>query len=248
MAEALGVPIVTDSVYPYDESPPIDEVVSHITGSSIQWGSDSWITSSALTETAYLFLRVACHSLWFISHLHTIPLERCVFLYAFMSGASISFPHLFLRSLNEVHRSFVVGHALIYPIFIHRILLFLSLADFPSSEPVHVVGPLGATFLRQRVAHLRAVPSVSRGSSSSVPPPPSFTGATETSVVAAATDVPPPTTSDDSDIQRTLDHVLTVQATQGQVSVDMLDEIRGLRADLARFRSSSSPPPFDDGF
>ena len=45
-----------------------------------------------------------------------------------------------------------------------------------------------------------------------------------------------------------LDHVLTVQAAQGQVLVDILDEIRGLRADLARFQSSSSPPPFDDGF
>ena len=36
VAEALGVPIVIDPVYPYDESPPIDEVMSHITGSSIQ--------------------------------------------------------------------------------------------------------------------------------------------------------------------------------------------------------------------
>ena len=71
-----------------------------------------------------------------------------MFLYAFMSGASISFSHLFLRSLTEVHRSSAIGHTLIYPIFIHRILLFLGLADFPSSEPVHVVGPLGATFLR----------------------------------------------------------------------------------------------------
>ena len=147
MAKAFGVPIVTDLIYPYDESPPIDEVMSHITGLSIQWGSNPRITSSALSETVYFFLRVTCHSLWPISRLHTIPLERCVFLYAFMSGASISFPHLFLHSLNEVHRSFVVGHALIYPIFIHRILLFLGLADFPSSEPVHVIGPLGATFL-----------------------------------------------------------------------------------------------------
>ena len=91
---------------------------------------------------------------------------------------------------------------------------------------------------------------VSRGASfSSVPPPPFSTGAAETSgAVAAATDVPPPTTSDDSDIRRMLDHVLTVQAAQGQVLVDILDEIRGLRADLARFRSSSSPLPFDDGF
>ena len=135
-----------------------------------------------------------------------------MFLYAFMFGASISFPHLFLCSLNEVHRSSAIGHALIYPIFIHRILLVLGLADFPSSGPVHVVGPLGATFLHQRATHLRANPSVFRGASSSnVPPPPSSTGAAETSGGGgAATDVPPPTTSNDSDIQPTLDHVLTV--------------------------------------
>ena len=134
-----------------------------------------------------------------------------------MSSASISFPHLFLRSLNEVHRSSGIGHALIYPIFIHRILLFLGLANFPASEPVHVIGPLGATFLRQRAAHLRADPSVSRGtSSSSVPLPPFSTSAAETSsATTAATNVPLPTTSDDSDIRRTLDHVLTVQAAQG---------------------------------
>ena len=71
-----------------------------------------------------------------------------MFLYAFMSDASICFLHLFLRSLNEVHRSSAIGHALIHLIFIHRILLFLVLADFPAGEPVHVVGPLGATFLR----------------------------------------------------------------------------------------------------
>ena len=75
MAEALGILVVTDIVYPYDESPPIDVVMSHITRSSIQWGSDPRITFSVLSETAYLFLRVACHSLWPISHLHTIPLE-----------------------------------------------------------------------------------------------------------------------------------------------------------------------------
>ena len=193
MAQALRVPVITDPIYPYDESPPIDVVMSHITGSSIQWGSDPRITSFALSETAYLFLRVACHSLWPISHLHTIPLERCVFLYAFMSGASISFPHLFLCSLNEVYRSSSIGHALIHPIFIHRILLFLGLADFPTGEPIHVVGPLGATFLRQRAAYLRADPSGPRGASSSdVPPPPSSKG-------AAAIDVPPPTTSHQSE-------------------------------------------------
>ena len=120
------------------------------------------------------------------------------------------------------------------------IFLFLGLADFPANEPVHVVGPLGATFLRQRAAHLRADPLVSRGaSSSSVPPPPSSTGAAETfGGGGAATDVPPPTTSDDSDIRCTLDHVLTVQVAQGQILVDVLDEIRGLRVDLADRKST----------
>ena len=71
---------------------------------------------------------------------------------------------------------------------------------------------------------MRADSSGPRGASSSdVPPPPSSTG-----VAAVATDVPPPTTSDDSDIRRTLDHVLTVQAAQGQILVDVLDEILGL--------------------
>ena len=121
-------------------------------------------------------------------------------LYAFMSSASISFPHLFLHSLNKVHRSSAIGHALIHPIFIHRILLFLSLADFPFGEPVHVVTPLGATFLRQRAAHLRVNPSGPRGASSSDVPPPPFSTGVNAAETSGAADVPPPTTSDDSDI------------------------------------------------
>ena len=89
-----------------------------------------------------------------------------------------------------------------------------------------------------RVAHSRP-----RGASSSgVPPPPSSTGvdAAETSGAAADDAVPSPTALDDSDIRCTLDHVLTVQAAHGQILVDVLDEIRALRAELAQFR----PPPF----
>ena len=113
----------------------------------------------------------------------------------------------------------------------------------PSGEPVHVIAPIGATFLRQRAAQLRVAPSRPRGASSSgVPPPPSSTSttATETSGAAADADVPPPTASDDLDIRCTLDHVLTVQAAQGQILVDVLDEICALCAELAQFR----PPSF----
>ena len=97
---------------------------------------------------------------------------------------------------------------------------------------------------------MRVDPSGPRGASSDdVPPPPSSIGVATADISGvAATDVPPSTTSDDSDIRRTWDHVLTVQAAQGQILVDVLDEIHGLRVDLARFRRSSPPPPFDDGF
>ena len=36
VAEALGVPIVWKPVYPYAEAPPLDVVMSYITGSFIQ--------------------------------------------------------------------------------------------------------------------------------------------------------------------------------------------------------------------
>ena len=127
-----------------------------------------------------------------------------MFLYTFVSGASISFSHLFLRSLNEVHWSSAVTHAFIHPIFIHRILLFLGLDDFPAGESVHIIAPIGASFLRQRAAHLRVGPTRSRGASSGIiPPPPSSTSADTAEVSGGAAvdaDVPPPTTSNDSDI------------------------------------------------
>ena len=124
----------------------------------------------------------------------------CV-LVCLVSGASISFPHLFLHSISFPH---LFPHALIHFIYIHRILLFLDLIDFPTGEPVHVIAPIGATFLRQRAAHLRVGSTRPRGdSSSAVPPPPSSTGAdtVEASGDAATdADVPPPATLDDSDI------------------------------------------------
>ena len=93
------------------------------------------------------------------------------FCILFFSGASINFPNLFLHSLNEVHRSSTVAHALIHPLFIHKILLFLGLDDFPTGEPVHIIAPIGATFLRQRAAHLRVGPTRLRSASSGVGPP-----------------------------------------------------------------------------
>ena len=118
----------------------------------LEGGSDPCITTHELTELNYLFFRIYCHSIWPISHLPTIPIERCAFLYAIVTNAPMSFPTLFIRSLVEVHRSNAKSHGLFFSIFIHRVLLDLGLEDFPASEPVHVIAPISATFLRQRAA------------------------------------------------------------------------------------------------
>ena len=64
----------------------------------------------------------------------------------------MSFPHLFICSLVEVHRSSYSAHALSFPVFIHRILLHLGLEEFPTFEPVNIIALIGSTFLRQRAA------------------------------------------------------------------------------------------------
>ena len=108
--------------------------------------------------------------------------------------------------------------------------------EFLTSEPIHIIAPIGATFLRQRAAQMRESSKRPRIEPSSVAPPPlSSTGDTmaEESVdPAAATIVPPPSTLDDSVIRRMLETVMTVQAAHDQILVDMLDELRALRADL----------------
>ena len=101
----------------------------------------------SLLSSIICFFRISYHSIWPISNFHTIPIKRCAFLYAFVTNAPMSFPTLFIRSLVEVHRSSAKSHGLFFPVFIHRILLDLDLEDFPTSEPIHIIAPIGATFL-----------------------------------------------------------------------------------------------------
>ena len=242
VTSALGVPKVQHLVYPYDESPPLDDIMSYLTGTSIQWGSDPWITSHKLSEIHYLFFRISCHSIWPISYLHTIPIERCAFLYVLVTDAPMSFPHLFIRSLVEVHRSSFFAHALFFPVFIHRILLHLGLESFPASEPVHIIAPIGATFLKQRAAQMRAsskrprVNSFSGAPPPPPPPPPSSSDLAADEFIDPAAAAPPPPASNISSIRRTLDTVMTIQAAHDQLLVDVLIELQTLQADLASLR------------
>ena len=160
-----------------------------------------------------MFLQISCHSIWPNSHLHTIPIEICAFLYALVSDALMSFPTLFIRSLVEVHRSSFTTHGLFFLVFIYRILLHIELEDFPAFEPVHIIAPIGATFLSQRAAQMRASskrPRVESSTCVATQPPSSGDPTAEAYVDPTATVDPPPSTSGDSTIQSMLDTVMIV--------------------------------------
>ena len=151
-------------------------------------------------------------------------------MYALVTDAPMSFPTLFIRSLVKVYGSCSTAHGLFFLVFIHRILLHLGLDEFPASEPVHIIAPIGATFLRQRAAQMRASskhPRVESSSGAAPSPPPSSSDPIAEEYVdpTAAVDLPP-STSSDSSIQSMLDTVMTVQATHGQLLVDVLTELQ----------------------
>ena len=138
----------------------------------------------------------------------------------------MSFSHLFIRSLIKVYKSSSTTHAPFFPAFIHRILLHLRLEQFSASEPIHIIAPIGATFLKQRAAQMQASSKRPRVESSSLgvappppppPPPPSTSGDSTANayVDPTAAAVPPPSTSNDSNIRRMLETVMTVQAAHG---------------------------------
>ena len=159
----------------------------------------------------------------------------------------MSFPTLFIRSLIKVHRSSSKSHGLFFPVFIHRILLHLGLKDFPASEPVHIIAPIGVTFIRKKVAQLKAsfkCPRVEFSLGASMPP--SGDPIAEEYVDPTTAVDPPPSSSSNSSIRSMLDTVMTVQAAHGQLLVDVLTKLQALRVDLASARRSSPPPPFDD--
>ena len=247
MAIALKVPLVQQPVYPYTEIPPIDNITSLLTDTTISWGTDPRITIHDLTKLNYLFFRISCHSIWPISHIHTIPIERCAFLYALITDAPMSFPTLFICSLVEVYRSSAKSHGLFFPIFIHRILLDLGLEDFPASKHIHIISPIGASFLSQSAAQLKAslkrprvessTGDTSRGPLSSDP------SAKEYMDHTAAVD-PKPSTSTTTSTRSMLETVFTVQSAHGQLLLNLLNEVAALRAELAATRGASpSAPP-----
>ena len=103
--EALGVPLVRKPTYPYIEFSPIDDIMSLLCGRLVSWGSEPRINSCEFTELNYLYLRISCHNIYPTSHVHTIPIDRCAFFYAFIIDGSMCFPSLFIQIIVDIYRS-----------------------------------------------------------------------------------------------------------------------------------------------
>ena len=67
-----------------------------------------------------------------------------------ITNESMCLPSLFIQTIVGIYRSKSKSQRLFFPVFIYRVLNFLGLEDLLALELVHIIAPIGATFLKQR--------------------------------------------------------------------------------------------------
>ena len=67
-----------------------------------------------------------------------------------ITNESMCLPSLFIQTIVGIYRSKSKSQRLFFPMFIYRVLNFLGLEDLLALELVHIIAPIGATFLKQR--------------------------------------------------------------------------------------------------
>ena len=189
--------------------------------------------------------------------MHTIPIDRCIFLYALITDGSICNPSLFIQTIVEVHRSKSRKHSLYFLVFIHRILKFLELENFPSLELIHITVPTGATFLGQQSAQKKTVePSI--GSSKrprveytardmlakEIPFDPTTIVAEDgVNEVEVKTGDAKPTIPRPLFLCAMIETFMTTQVAHGQLLDELITEVTALRANFLKYRRAFPPPP-----
>ena len=181
-------------------------------------------------------------------------------MYALVTDASICFPSLFYQTLVEAHRSKCKKHGLFFPFFIYRVLNILGLENFPSLELIHIIAPIGATFLKQRSAQKKNV-GLSVGSSkrprvqstagdvhaeeSLVDPTIAVADHGDDGVHADNADAEP-TVPRPLSLRAMMETFMTTQAAHGQLLDGLIAEVATLRTDFLEYRTTfPPPPPFD---
>ena len=117
-------------------------MMSLLCGRPISWGTKPRVNSCELTELNSLYLRISCHNIYPISHVHTIPIDRCAFLYALVIDGSMCFPSMFIQTIVDIYSSTSKAQKLFFPMYIYRILRFLRLSNFPPLQLAHITAPI----------------------------------------------------------------------------------------------------------
>ena len=76
VADALSIPLVYNPTYPYIDLPSLNDVMSLLCGKPMTWIDKHRLDTSELTKLNYQLYKIACHSVFPISHRHTIPIDQ----------------------------------------------------------------------------------------------------------------------------------------------------------------------------
>ena len=74
------MPLVCKPTYPYTDFPSVDDMMSLFCGRSVSRSTEPRINSVEFIELNYLYLRISCHNIYPISHVHIVSIDRCAFL------------------------------------------------------------------------------------------------------------------------------------------------------------------------
>ena len=186
--------------------------------------------------------------------------RKVFLLYTLVTDAFICFPFLFHQTLVEAHRSKCKKHGLFFPVFIYRVLNILGFENFPSLELIHIIAPIGATFLKQWSAQKKNVgPSVGSLKRPRVQSTARDVHAEESPVdpitvvaddgddgvhadsATAEPTVPPPFSH-----CAMMETFMTTQTAHGQLLDGLIAKVAMLREVFLEYRSAFPPlPPFD---
>lgn len=73
VSNALSVPIVVNPIYPYVDLRSLDDVVSILYDTPMVWTNEPRLDTGELIKDNYLLYRIACHNIFPMSHIHTVP-------------------------------------------------------------------------------------------------------------------------------------------------------------------------------
>ena len=134
-------------------------------------------------------------------------------MYTPITDAPMGFTTIFIRSLVEVHRSSAKSHGLFFPVFYSLDSFGLRIRGLSRLRAVHIIAPIGATFLSQRATQLKASskhPRVESSTGDATQAPSSSDPFAEAYVDPTVVMDPPPSTLSASSLRAMLDTVRTI--------------------------------------